>query len=155
TSELTAPAILVRTPYGKDNYRTEERTRSQDTYGRGVGLALASHGYVFVAQDKRGEHESEGRYVLSADTLYDRLDGVDTLDWIAGQSWSNGKVGTLGCSADGDAQTALAAEAKKHLAGQIIQAGTGPIWDTFYANYRAGIFSTWWIGWQTDNAKGF
>ncbi|TJW67082.1 MAG: hypothetical protein E5X43_36145, partial [Mesorhizobium sp.] len=35
-------------------------------------------------------------------------DGYDTLSWISQQPWSNGRVGTYGCSALGIAQISLA-----------------------------------------------
>jgi uncharacterized protein len=52
-----------------------------------------THGYVAVYQDTRGRHGSEGEDRVYAD---DASDGRDTLDWIAGQPWSNHMVGMSG-----------------------------------------------------------
>ena len=58
-----------------------------------------------VAQDVRGKFKSEGKYVAFGD---DMLDGYDTIEWIAKQSWSNGKVGMYGPSAMGITQNLAA-----------------------------------------------
>lgn len=76
------PAVLVRTPYNR-------------RYQHDTGKFFASHGYVTVIQDVRGRYESEGTFVLGAD---EKSDGLETLDWITHQSWSNGSVGMWGPS---------------------------------------------------------
>src|SRR3546814_15429162 len=48
---------------------------------------------------------SEGQYEILG---LPQTDGYDTLSWIAQQNWSNGKVGTLGCSSSAEWQLALA-----------------------------------------------
>ena len=80
------PVILQRNPYNKMGAR--ERTPTQESYW------WASHGYVFVKQDSRGKYESEGVY--SPPHGHEATDGYDTVDWLAEQSWSNGKIGTTG-----------------------------------------------------------
>jgi putative CocE/NonD family hydrolase len=47
-------------------------------------------------------------------------DGVRTLDWIVAQPWSNGRVGTFGCSALGETQFVLAR--KNHPAHRAMTA---------------------------------
>lgn len=89
------PTILIRTPYG----------RSTRPYGFTSAIFFARHGYAVLVQDLRGTGESQGEFVPyehAAD------DGVATLDWIAKQPWSDGKVGTFGCSALGETQLILA-----------------------------------------------
>jgi putative CocE/NonD family hydrolase len=89
------PTILVRTPYSKRN------SRSVDVIPLFVG-----EGYVFAIQDMRGRYESEGAYQYLDASV--GPDGYDTLSWIAAQPWSNGKIGTFGCSGPGDVQIHLA-----------------------------------------------
>lgn len=89
------PAILMRTPYGKSLRRPPAGARF-----------FASRGYVVLVQDLRGRHESEGRYF--AYSAQEGEDGWDTLDWIVAQPWSNGRVGTYGCSYLGEVQAMLA-----------------------------------------------
>lgn len=78
----TFPSVLIRTPYDK---RGKEWLASM----------LASAGYVVVVQDVRGMNASEGRFVAFVN---EKKDGLDTLDWITAQPWSNGKIGMWGTS---------------------------------------------------------
>ncbi|HEX5006909.1 MAG TPA: CocE/NonD family hydrolase [Hyphomonadaceae bacterium] len=85
------PVVLVRTPY-------ETETSSFTT-------KLLNAGYAVVQQHERGRYLSEGkmRMLGRADE-----DGWDTLNWIAKQPWTNGKVGTFGCSSSAENQLKLA-----------------------------------------------
>jgi putative CocE/NonD family hydrolase len=106
-------AILIRTPYNKNSY---QRDRSP-TY------IFAGQGYVVAVQDVRAKFESEGReYIVSA---ADTQDGNDAIDWLASQPWSNGKVGTFGCSYSGENQMDTAKMKNPHLKAMIPQAGGG------------------------------
>src|ERR1700722_9320291 len=82
------PALLMRTPYDKHGPAASAKrfTRS---------------GYVVVLQDTRGAYASEGKYVHYNN---DDQDGFDTVEWIARQPWSNGKVGMWGASHPGEVQ---------------------------------------------------
>ncbi|WP_186312367.1 CocE/NonD family hydrolase [Cereibacter sediminicola] len=105
------PSILIRLPYDKRRYGEVLRW---------VRL-LRPRGYAVVAQDMRGRHGSEGVF---APYPHERADAVATLDWIVAQDWSNGRVGTVGCSALGETQVLLAAE--RHPAHQaMIPLGAG------------------------------
>src|SRR5579862_3681591 len=89
------PAVVRRTPYGKDF-----------TLQRGMfWRRLTPAGYVVVVQDVRGRFSSGGRWRPLRD---DGADGADLIAWIAAQPWSNGKVGTIGTSYEGATQHALA-----------------------------------------------
>jgi uncharacterized protein len=90
------PVILVRTPYLKD----EELLGLKDLFS-----FLLQHGYILVVQSERGTGWSEGQYQILAGA---KNDGYDTVSWIVAQPWSNGKVGTIGCSSSGDNQILLA-----------------------------------------------
>src|SRR6202040_1978092 len=87
---------------------------------------IVARGYVAVYQDCRGRHGSEGEDRVYAD---DGADGHDTLDWIAGQPWSNHRVGMSGSSAG--ATTTFAAASTKHpsLRAFFAQAGASSIYD--------------------------
>ena len=77
-------AILVRTPY----------TRSLENFFE-AGQYWAQRGYAFVVQDVRGRGDSRGSFEpLEQETN----DGFDAQSWVAAQSWSNGRVGTMGGS---------------------------------------------------------
>ena len=87
------PTILERTPYNTS-------APGQVTKGK----YFARRGYVCVIQDVRGRFESEGEWYAFA---REAPDGFDTVEWIAKQPWSDGKVGTLGGSYSGSDQSAL------------------------------------------------
>jgi len=91
------PVILHRTPYGITAGDAPDKTDCTRAWLpsaaeplRGSILrgwrAIVAHGYVAVYQDTRGRHGSEGEDRVYAD---DAADGHDTLEWIAGQSWTN------------------------------------------------------------------
>ncbi|MFT7596280.1 MAG: putative acyl esterase [Paracoccaceae bacterium] len=64
------------------------------------------HGFAVVVQDMRGRWGSEGVFAPYPNAAGD---GSATLDWIVDQGSSNGRVGTIGCSALGESQILLAA----------------------------------------------
>eukprot|EP00286_Rhodomonas_abbreviata_P028288 CAMPEP_0181292308 /NCGR_PEP_ID=MMETSP1101-20121128/2435_1 /TAXON_ID=46948 /ORGANISM="Rhodomonas abbreviata, Strain Caron Lab Isolate" /LENGTH=600 /DNA_ID=CAMNT_0023396765 /DNA_START=65 /DNA_END=1867 /DNA_ORIENTATION=+ len=55
-------------------------------------------GFAAVGQDMRGTEKSEGNFSMWQS---DQYDSRDLGDWIVKQKWSNGKIMTLGASADG------------------------------------------------------
>jgi putative CocE/NonD family hydrolase len=83
------PAILEYIPYRKrDGVRL--RDESMHPY-------FAGHGYASVRVDIRGSGDSEG--VLCDEYLQLELDdGVAIIEWLAEQSWCDGKVGIIGIS---------------------------------------------------------
>lgn len=100
------PVLLCRTPYDKSAKKQTD-----------IGPKLAERGYVVVFQDVRGRYASDGEFCpgfFSADHC-DSEDGYDTVEWAAGLSWSNGKVGTFGNSYDGWLQWELAHTRPPHL----------------------------------------
>lgn len=103
------PVVLMRTPYG--NFPSG----SLESDAR----FFTSHGYVVAVQDKRGKYRSEGVYTVSGG---DAEDGYDTIDWLSRQPWSNGKVGTYGCSYLGDVQIFVAQTRHPALKAMIPQA---------------------------------
>ncbi|HEX4241309.1 MAG TPA: CocE/NonD family hydrolase [Steroidobacteraceae bacterium] len=91
-----SPVILIRTPYGN--------VTGHNFNDRWIDF-FTSYGYVVAVQDKRGKYRSEGVYTVSGG---DAEDGYDTIDWLSKQNWSNGRIGTIGCSYLGDNQIFLA-----------------------------------------------
>lgn len=108
------PTILWKTPYN------EHKLRGNDL--RYV-IEATHRGYVFIIQNERGRYFSEGKYEILGKP---QTDGYDALTWIAKQDWSNGKVGTLGCSSSAEWQLALAAQHHPaHAAMVPMSAGAG------------------------------
>ena len=90
------PALLTRTPYGKDGAMQNAEHSA---------FYLARHGYVTVMQDCRGRFTSEGEYYPM---VSDVEDGYDAVEWAARLPWSNGRVGTFGQSYPGASQYMIA-----------------------------------------------
>ena len=106
--EGALPVILQRSPYNKSRPSSVAAARF-----------FAGQGFVAAIQDTRGRYESEGEFVVQG---RDEQDGYDTVEWLAVQPWSSGKIGTYGCSYVGDTQMMLARARPPHLAAQIPQA---------------------------------
>ncbi len=97
---------------------------------------LAAAGYVVAAQNFRGTHLSEGTWVgYRALGWGEKQDGFDTVEWLAKQPWSTGKIGTFGSSQAGFAQNFLAVARPPHLVCQyMIDTGLS----LFHEGYRIG-----------------
>ena len=78
------PVVVTRLPYGTDVSLFEQLSK-----------LFTQNGYIFIAQDTRGEFDSEGVWFPMIPE-YD--DGHDTIDWITKQPWYNGKIGMFGGS---------------------------------------------------------
>jgi putative CocE/NonD family hydrolase len=124
--------VLVRVPYG--------RLRYGEAYGS--GMFFAKHGYAVLVQDLRGSGDSGG---LLEPWRHAEEDGIATLDWIARQPWSNGKVGTFGCSALGETQLVLARGRYAAHAAMIASGAGGAIGSLqgrygYFGLFEGGVF---------------
>ena len=93
------PTLMTRTPY--------DQTGS--FFAEAYDRAAAYHterGYAFVLQHVRGRHRSGGHPFEP--TRWEIVDGQSTVAWIKDRPWSNGHVGTIGCSYDGFTAVAAA-----------------------------------------------
>jgi uncharacterized protein len=155
------PGILQRTPYGIAAAGALDKTDPNNAWlpspaepMRGSILrgwrAITAHGYVAVYQDCRGRHASEGEDRVYAD---DAADGFDTLEWIAAQPWSNGRVGVSGSSAG--ATTAFAAASTRHpsLGAFFAQAGASSIYDDVVYEGQSIEMERLWL-WVARNIPG-
>jgi len=79
-----------------------------------------------------------------------RQDGYDTIEWIASQPWSNGKVGTAGGSAGGITQIMTAGAAPPHLSCQFIVVACGSMYH--HAAFPGGVLQPGTVeGWLKQN----
>jgi len=119
------PVLLVRTPYEKTGFKLYE-----------WAAYFAGRGYVFAVQDTRGRGDSEGTF----DPFFgEGRDGYDTVEWLAKQPWSNGRVGMLGLSYLGTAQWLAAREHPPHLTCMAPTAAAGRWFEEL--PYMGGAFS--------------
>lgn len=120
------PVVLSRSPYGKDRERD-------------VALAryLALNGYVAAIQDLRGRYGSGGLFTKYS--VHDAPDGYDTIEWLARQPYSNGKVGMWGTSYAAHSQADAAKLNPPALRALVLnQGGMSNAWD--HAVRHGGAF---------------
>lgn len=96
------PVILVQTPYDKSMY--------WKTISAQIPFDFTFFNIVIL--DWRGRFASKKAKVAKSNL---GVDGYDAVEWIAKQSWSNGKIGTYGGSALGQVQFETAAQHPPHL----------------------------------------
>lgn len=134
------PVVFVKTPY---NFNKLEGSSLEGA------LEAIKRGYAYVVQNERGRYYSRGDWEILGDPA---VDGYDSLTWLAEQEWSNGKVGTLGCSSTAEWQMALAAKkhpAHKAMVPMAAGAGIGRVGE-FYEQgnwYKGGVHQTLFTVW--------
>ena len=103
-SDSTAlPTIFVRS---KSDFQRYEKAADY----------FVQNGYNFIVQLTRGNGESTGKEsFFLADGPGEFQDGVESLNWIAAQPWSNGKIGAFGMDIDGFLAHLLAATGHRNL----------------------------------------
>ncbi len=104
------PVLLQRTPYGKEDSGLVERA-----------LFFVRHGYVVALQDLRGRYASEGAFRKYDDLS--PLDGYDTVEWLASQPYTDGRVGMWGTSYGAHTQADAAKAAPPHLKALLLNFG--------------------------------
>jgi putative CocE/NonD family hydrolase len=145
------PIVFVRTPYNFNFWDIQNGVPADMS----AELAAVKRGYAYVVQNERGHFFSEGNY----DILGSKQDGFNTVDWLTKQSWSNGKVGTTGCSSTAEWQMGVAALGHPGYAAMNVQgfgAGVGRVGPYYEQGnwYRGGavqmLFITWLYGEQNQ-----
>jgi putative CocE/NonD family hydrolase len=129
------PAVLQRTPYGKLGERPVRYAEW-----------CATRGYVAVVQDVRGRHDSDGAW-----TPYDNhedTDGRDTIEWIARQPWSNGRVAAVGSSYGAFAAFMAGLTGHPALRAIIARVPASGLYHRHF--YYGGVFSLARLAWGTS-----
>jgi len=108
------PTILVRDVYGRAQWHP----------------FCVPWGYALVVQDLRDVYETDGWGVLQ--------DGYDTVEWIAAQPWSNGRIATYGGSGRGLPENLLAGSYPPHLVCQYIYWAPSDFYSQWA--YHGGVF---------------
>ena len=149
------PVIFSRTPYNFNSWGDgKERTRTLQS-----ALQMVEKGYAYVVQNERGRFFSEGEWDILGVPL---TDGYDAFTWLSNQAWSNGKIGTIGCSSTAEWQMAVASldhPAHAAMVPQGFGAGVGRVGQYFEQGnwYRGGVeqllFASWLYGVEQDKFK--
>jgi hypothetical protein len=142
TQKESLPVIFTFTPYISDSYTDRAEY-------------FAGHGYVYVLVDVRGRGNSEGGFEPFAN---EGRDGYDVVEWLARQSWSNGKVTMWGGSYAGFDQWTTLKEFPAHLATIVPAAAAHPGVDFPFQYNISSPYIIQWITFTsgvTSNAKLF
>ncbi|AQT82650.1 peptidase [Mycolicibacterium litorale] len=139
------PVILMRTQYGKSGAQVEPmRYQSPDWF--------ASHCYLVVIQDVRGQGTSGGTF---SEFTHDRDDGYDSVEWAAALPGSNGKVGMYGSSYVGATQWLAATTTPPHLVTIVPSNTASDYYDGWMyegGEFRLAFVLPWAIGLATTAA---
>jgi uncharacterized protein len=130
----SSPAIITRTPYGKETERFTARAQY-----------FADHGYVFIIQDVRGCGKSQGDFYPF---FNEAKDGYETLTWAADQNWSSGRTGTIGASYGAWTQWLTAPLQHPHLVTMISEASPPDFFQCL--PYQGGAFSLPLLSWLAE-----
>ncbi len=139
------PTIFVRTPYNFNFWDVRlGAPRDMTTI-----LDAIKRGYAWVDMNERGHFFSEGNYDILGPPI---TDGSDAISWMSSQPWSNGKVGTIGCSSTAEWQMAVAAQGNPAYAAMIPEsfgAGVGRVGPYYEQGnwYRGGAVQMLFIAW--------
>ncbi len=121
------PVLLMRLPYDK---------QAAQTYVYAPPEFYASHCYIVVIQDVRGQYASGGEFYPFRD---DMADGYDTVEWAAALPGSTGKVGMYGFSYVGATQWLAATQRPPHLAAIVPAMTSSDYYDGW--SYEGGAWA--------------
>lgn len=136
TTKDLVPVILMRTQYGKAAAQVQPSRFQTPAW-------FASHCYIVVIQDIRGQFASQGTFYEYAN---DRNDGYDSVEWAARLPGSDGRVGMYGSSYVGATQW-LAATASPPSLKTIVPSNTASDyydgWTYEDGAFRLAFIETW------------
>ncbi|MDQ1690209.1 MAG: uncharacterized protein QOD87_317, partial [Pseudonocardiales bacterium] len=134
------PVLLQRTPYNRaDSFAVIVNAGIEP-------LRAVADGFVVAISDTRGRFGSEGRF---DPFRTEAADGYDTVQWLAEQPYSNGRIGMYGASYYGATQL-LAATARppalKALAPQVTASDYHDNWIYRGGALQLGFALYWTLG---------
>lgn len=156
-SDGPLPMILSRTPYGTSDWG--------GTSGIETGFGeLMRDGYIFVFQDIRGRHQSDGQYTMNRLPRDPRdpkgtdesTDAYDAIDWMVKNiPNNNGRVGELGISYPGWLTDMALINPHPALKAVSPQATMGDGWmgDDFFHNGAFRLSVGLEYAWQMEASK--
>jgi uncharacterized protein len=113
-------------------------------YGRGMPFSLleaqlvAERGFHVLLQSCRGTFGSGGQF---EPMRHEISDGQDTVAWLRGQSWFDGRLATFGPSYLGFVQWALAMDPPPELAAAVVYVGPHDFSRTAYRNGAFDLYN--------------
>jgi hypothetical protein len=157
---IRLPVILTYSPYGKHSRKSVDMFDQSGAADPGMRSDQLSHytvwegpdplvwvraGFVVVNADSRGSWGSQG--TLTFFSAQEAQDGYDLVEWLAGQPWSNGRVGMSGVSYLASSQWGVASTRPPSL--KAINPWEGASDQYRDRSMHGGIqetrFRTWWL----------
>jgi putative CocE/NonD family hydrolase len=142
TQKDPLPVIFTFTPYIGDSYMDR-------------AVYFAKHGYVYALVDVRGRGNSGGEF---EPFVNEGKDGYDVVEWLAKQTYCNGKVTMWGGSYAGFDQWTVLKEFPPHLATIVPAAAAHPGVDFPFQYNIFGPYDMQWLSFTsgaTSNANLF
>lgn len=156
--EGTLPAIVLWSAYSK-HYRWPEPVRLLFTQNADVSkyapieaqdpMTWCPLGYAIVVPDPRGINHSEGN--VTQWSPEEGLDIHDTIEWVARQPWSNGKVGMGGASYFGIVQWFAGATRPPHLVALMPYDGMSDLYREIVSH--GGIPNPGFVGFWNNTVR--
>ena len=122
-----AATVLVRCPYGRGG-----------PFGLLNAQLIAERGFHVLLQSVRGTFGSGGQFEPMRGEI---SDGQDTVTWLRGQSWFDGRLATFGASYLGFVQWALAMDPPPELAAAVVFVGPHDFSRTAYRNGALDLYN--------------
>lgn len=138
------PAILHQTRYWRAPHIRFPFSLFIDPLKGSLGdfiKAFVAHGYAFINVDVRGSGASFGTQIHPW-TPDEVKDGAEVIDWIIKQSWSDGKVGSMGGSYCGTASEFLASTQHPNLKAVVLMYA---LFDVYEDNAFPGGLHHYWF----------
>ncbi len=144
-TDQPVPIIFSKTPYNFNSWGDGK----QRTWTTKRAYEAVKRGYAYVVQNERGRYFSEGKWDILG---LPKTDSYDAFTWMENQAWSNGKIGTYGCSSTAEWQMAIAAMDHPAHAAMVPQgfgAGVGRVGDYMEQGnwYKGGAVQMLFISW--------
>ena len=159
TSTAALPVLMSRTPYGTGGWGGTTK----------IDVAfkeLIEDGYVFVFQDIRGQHQSEGVFIMNRpprdrrdpQAVDEATDTWDTIEWLLKNvPGTNGRVGMLGISYPGFLVNAAMVDPHPALRAMSPQAPMVDTWmgdDFFHQGAFRASYAIEWIHGRESKQSG-
>ena len=134
------PVILEHLPYRKSDWSLARDYR-RHTW-------MCSHGFTIIRSDMRGNGDSEGLYYDEYEEQ-EQNDACEIIQWVAEQSWCNGRVGMYGKSWGGFNGLQVAYKQPDALKSIISLYSTDDRYATDVHYMHGCVVGTEMIGWSS------
>jgi predicted acyl esterase len=144
------PTLYAVSPYQKDLAYLPATSAFRFRETGPIDWWVDHAGYAYVLADQRGTGKSGGTFALFSRA--EQQDFHDTVEWIAAQPWSTGRVGMTGESGFSVNQWLAAATRPPHLSCALVYNAFTDLYRD--AMYHGGILSMGFLNfWATDNVR--